>query len=157
MTRSTRWLWPIVGIFAIAWAGCDSAPLTDETDPLPKVFDNKDIDRTKFAGPGSGMGGGMGRGGGGGMGMGQGGGDRHGKGGRDGTGGGSMDGTGGGEQKAKAKKDSDKKADGPATKEPDKAEKPDPSDDTKKPAAPADTPTDSSKPEKKEGSDKEQP
>ncbi len=119
MSKSIRWLWSIASIFAIICVGCDSAPPTDETDPLPKVFDNKDIDRSKMMGPGSGtgMGGGMGRGGGGGMGMGQGGGGRHSKGGRDGTGGGTMDGTGGGEQKAKTKKAPEKK-EGPDEEQP---------------------------------------
>ena len=60
MFKSTRWLWPIVGMLAIVWAGCGSPPATDATDPLPTVFDNKPLDPSKF-GPSTGMSMGMGK------------------------------------------------------------------------------------------------
>ena len=131
MFKSIRWLWPIVGIIAGVSVGCGSPP-TDETDPLPTVFGNKPVDPTKF-GPDSGTG--MGTGTRGSMMMAPEDADRHDHGGRLGAGGGSLDGKGGGEQTAKSKKDADpKKGDDPT-------------------AAPAD----SSKQEKKDGPDKEQP
>ena len=159
MSTAFRWLWPAAIAGSLMFAGCDAPPPTDEEDPLPKVFGNKDVDATR-GGPGSGMGGGMGRGGGGGMGTG-GGGGRHGKGGGEGTGGGNMDGTGGGQQKAKKNKKADPVAK-PVPAEGERPGKPDTnddstkSDDSKKPQPPADPTTDSGKQDKKESIEKGQ-
>ena len=38
------WQLPLLGGLVLTLLGCDgSASLTDETDPLPRVFDNKDV------------------------------------------------------------------------------------------------------------------
>ncbi|MBI3466319.1 MAG: hypothetical protein HY000_25185 [Planctomycetes bacterium] len=71
------YLLPIVPIVAFAVAGCGRTSAdTDETDPLPRVFQNKDvldleIPGMKGFGPGSGTGTGGGAGGGMGGGMGK--------------------------------------------------------------------------------------
>ena len=62
-------LFPVVSIVALV-VGCGTTtPETDATDPLPRLFDNKDVSElpipaVKGRGPGSGtgMGGGMGKG-----------------------------------------------------------------------------------------------
>ena len=131
MNRLVRRTWPTVFSVLLAVSGCGGPPpATDATDPLPKLFDNKEVDPTSY-GPGSGRGGHGGRGIGGGGGMGVGGASsRHGKGKQDGTGGGARDGTGGGGMKAKKKTDADKT---PDTDSPTKES--DSSKDSDKPAA----------------------
>ena len=70
-------LLPIASLIVFVIAGCGlTTPATDKTDPLPRLFDNKDvmdldIPDFKGFGPGSGTGTGGGMGGGGGSGMGK--------------------------------------------------------------------------------------
>ena len=111
--RFDRAVWPTVIGLALSVAGCGSSTiLTDENDPLPQLYGNRDAEVSGGApGSGTGMGGGMG----GGMGRGAGG-KRHGTGGGVGDGGGKMDGTGGGKMKYKnAPKTGDSPADKSAT------------------------------------------
>ena len=47
--RKLRWLWPGIYLLTLIAAGCDnSPPLTDETDPLPRVFNNTEVDPDAF-------------------------------------------------------------------------------------------------------------
>ena len=148
MSRLSRLLWPAACVTAMVVAGCDSQPPNDQTDPLPKVFNNEDVDLSNVGpGSGTGTGGGMGRGGGGG---------RHAKGPQDGSGGGNMDGTGGGHQKAKLKKDGQKPAGESRGAEAEKTGKTATGDEPKK-SAPPGSDSDSGKQEKKERSEKDEP
>lgn len=154
MSLFIRVLCPVAVVVALGLAGCDVPVATDETDPLPEVFGNKDFDPTAD-GPlaGSGRGGGMGRGGGGGTGSG---GHRHqGSGGGKGVGGGGMDGSGGGNQKARSKKTADESSPGAATPGGDKTEKPPTNDEPQKSDSKKEPTGDAASKEKQEGSEKE--
>ncbi len=154
MSPFIRVLCPVAVVVALGLAGCGVPVATDETDPLPKVFGNKDFDPTA-EGPlaGSGRGGGMGRGGGGGTGSG---GHKHaGGGGGRGVGGGGMDGSGGGNQKARSKNAAEKSAPDATTPDSDKSEKSPATDESQKSDPKKQPAGESGAKEKQEGSEKE--